>query len=81
MKNKPRYKLKSMDEYVYTDDEYEIIKKGGEITGTIDSPYALMHIALGGLESDEMPQLFHKDDFVQIVDNWINKLQKIKENY
>lgn len=69
------------DILAYVDDDFIIHKKYGQVTGTLDVPYALLDIAINGLESKERTLLFRKKDFVEIINGQIDRLKKICEKY
>lgn len=70
------------EQIVYQNETYTITKKGGEKSGTIDAPYAILDIGLSGLESPEMPHLFaHKKDHDIFIQSAIERLQAIKDKY
>ena len=70
------------DQIVFESDTYTITKKGGDKTGTIDAPYALIDIGIAGLEDPTMPQIFStKEEHTMVLDLLIQRLLQVKQSY
>jgi hypothetical protein len=74
-----KYKVKDEDLLVFEDDNYIIIKKHGEVDGTLFAGFDLVDIGIIGIEKNQSWNIFkNKKEFYKIINNQIKQLKKLK---
>lgn len=71
-----KYKFKKED-VVLENEEVVILVKDLEVMGNTTVPLSLIDIGIEGIK--EMPNPFKKSDFNKIIDNFIKRLEDIKQ--
>lgn len=64
----------------YVDEEWAILKLGGEFSGTLDTAFFALHLGTEWIE-DALNMFKHDKDKVEHLNKMINKLEEIKSHF